>query len=669
MFDAGWLVPGWPPERGGRNAGPIETLVYLEELMRAGVPRTTNPQGLGIVVPSLFDYGTDAQVHDYAFPILRGERSACLGMSEPGAGSDLASLSTRAVRDGEHFVVNGQKVWTSGAAHADFCFLFCRTDPEAPKHKGISVLLVDMATPGITVRPLAEIVHPERGDLSEVFFEDAVVPADNLVGRLNDGWAMANGSLAHERGMVWLRAVLELEENVRRLIDEAPARLARLGDLERAVHADRIAAAYVDALASRALGYRGFAKFVRGGNAPEQALMKAFCSEARRRACLVGAELGADEATDVVDVRPRSRSGVGVDRAVLQQLRHDDLGGVVRDPAQHHRRARARAAAWLTGARDQRAAGNDRRSAPTSSSARNASFRCVHVDGPVRSARTAARRPPAGAPTRRDALAAAPGHSGYGRGPGVASHAVTASVAGSTVARTAYSCTTVSTSCASTWLSRKKHSAMPTSPSRHTSSRRRRRVECGGSASCSCQPRGSASGSISPAAGPMWNGGPKSVKPLTNVPPATHPAQMSTGSGPLGSRRGRPMPAARRTRPLSRSAIGRSSSSCRRTAPGSRFARQQLLERGAEAPEGGDADQCIERAVGGFGADLRDHAVREVDDEVEARRVQHRGVPVGVGAEVTSDRDRGHRSVESFGPGEVVGRRPPYRPRPARLAS
>jgi alkylation response protein AidB-like acyl-CoA dehydrogenase len=304
MFDAGWLVPGWPPERGGRNAGPVETLVYLEELMLAGVPRTTNPQGLGIVVPSLFDYGTDDQIREYAFPILRGERSACLGMSEPGAGSDLAALSTRAVRDGDDFVVNGQKVWTSGARHADLCFLFCRTDPDAPKHKGISVLIVDMATPGITVRPLAEIVHPERGDLSEVFFEDVVVPTANLVGRLNDGWAMANGSLAHERGMVWLRAVLELEEAVRALLDEAPARLARLGDLERAVYADRIADSYVDALASRALGYRGFAKYVRGGSAPEQALMKAFCSEARRRACLVGAELRADEATDVGESGP-----------------------------------------------------------------------------------------------------------------------------------------------------------------------------------------------------------------------------------------------------------------------------------------------------------------------------------------------------------------------------
>jgi alkylation response protein AidB-like acyl-CoA dehydrogenase len=299
MFDAGWLVPGWPPERGGRNAGPVESLVYLEELMAAGIPRTTNPQGLGIVAPSLFDFGNDEQIRDYAMPILRGERSACLGMSEPGAGSDLASLSTRAVLDGDRFVVNGQKVWTSGAANADFCFLFCRTDPEAPKHKGISVLLVDMTTPGVTVRPLPEIVHPERADLNEVFFDDAVVPQRNLVGALNNGWAMASGSLAHERGMVWLGSVLELDNDVKTMVAEAPSQLRRLGPAEQAVLADRVVGSYVDSVAARALGYRGFAKLVRGGSAPEQALMKAFCSEARQRACLVAAELGADRATDL----------------------------------------------------------------------------------------------------------------------------------------------------------------------------------------------------------------------------------------------------------------------------------------------------------------------------------------------------------------------------------
>jgi alkylation response protein AidB-like acyl-CoA dehydrogenase len=299
MFDAGWLVPGWPPERGGRDAGPVETLVYLDELTKAGIPRTTNPQGLGIIAPSILDYGNEAQIRDYAMPVLRGERAACLGMSEPGAGSDLASLSTRAVLDGDSFVISGQKVWTSGANYADFCFLFCRTDPQAPKHKGISVVLVDMATPGITVRPIAQIARPEYPDLNEVFFSDVAVPRENLVGKLNDGWAMANGSLAHERGMVWLSGVLGLERSMAAVLPEAPAALARLAPAERAVVADGLVQSAIDAVAARCLGYRGFAKLVRGGSAPEQALMKVFTSEANRRLALRAAELGGHRAVEV----------------------------------------------------------------------------------------------------------------------------------------------------------------------------------------------------------------------------------------------------------------------------------------------------------------------------------------------------------------------------------
>jgi len=290
LFDAGWLVPGWPRELGGRNAGPVETLVYQEELTKADVPRTTNPQGLGIIAPSILDYGNAQQIRDYAMPILRGERAACLGMSEPGAGSDLASLSTRAVLDGDQFVINGQKVWTSGANYADFCFLFCRTDPSAPKHKGISVVLVEMDTPGITVRPLPEIVDPEHPDLNEVFLSDVVVPAENLVGKLNDGWAMASGSLAHERGMVWLSAVQHLEASMREVLAEAPEALERLPADERAVATDHLVQSYVDSVAARCLGYRGFAKLVRGGSAPEQALMKAFSSESSQRLALAASE-------------------------------------------------------------------------------------------------------------------------------------------------------------------------------------------------------------------------------------------------------------------------------------------------------------------------------------------------------------------------------------------
>ncbi len=341
MFDAGWLVPGWPPERGGRNAGPVEVLVYLEELTKAGIPRTTNPQGLGIIAPSILDYGSEDQVREYALPLLRGERSACLGMSEPGAGSDLASLSTRAVLDGEGFVINGQKVWTSGANYADFCFLFCRTDSDAPKHKGISIVLVDMATPGITVRPLPEIVDPDHPDLNEVFFNDVVVPKDNLVGELNNGWAMANGSLAHERGMVWLTGVMNLEAAAARVRAQAPAALDRLGP-RRAGRGGR---------RPRRVGHRL-------GGRPVPRLPRLRQAGAGRLRARAGADEGLHQRGRAAPQpaggrdgrrphrrpRARPRERLDVDRALLRGLRWHDLGRLVGDPAQHHRREGARPA-------------------------------------------------------------------------------------------------------------------------------------------------------------------------------------------------------------------------------------------------------------------------------------------------------------------------------------
>ncbi len=291
MFDDGWLVPGWPPELGGRNADPVETLVYLEELDNRGIPRTTNPQGLGIVAPSLIDHGSEDQIECYAMPLLRGDLTACLGMSEPDAGSDLASLKTRAVFDGDSIVLNGQKVWTSGAHDADFCFMFCRTDPDVPKHQGISIVLVPMDAGGVTVRPLMEIVHPRFPDLNEVFLDDVTVSAENLVGALNNGWRMANDSLAHERSLVWLMSVFGNEVALKRLLELAPELLGDLGPLERAGAIDDFVGLHVDVLAARCMGYRGFARYVRGGTAPEQALMKVYTSEVRQRLALVAAEL------------------------------------------------------------------------------------------------------------------------------------------------------------------------------------------------------------------------------------------------------------------------------------------------------------------------------------------------------------------------------------------
>jgi alkylation response protein AidB-like acyl-CoA dehydrogenase len=296
LFDDGWLVPGWPPELGGRDASPIEQMVYFEELARRQIPRSLNPQGLSIIVPSIIDHGNAEQRERYALPTLRAEMTWCLGMSEPEAGSDLASLRTRAVSDGDSFVVNGQKVWTSGAHDADQCFCFVRTNPDVPKHRGISVLVIDMSTPGVTFRPLPELTSPDRADFNEVFFTDVRVPAENLVGELDHGWAITQGSLGHERGMLWVTNVANIDRGLQSLI-----RLARERGLDEAGTAeawhlrDRLASLAVDAEAMRALGYRGFAKFARGETSPEHMLLKLFSSETERELYLTGTEaLGAD---------------------------------------------------------------------------------------------------------------------------------------------------------------------------------------------------------------------------------------------------------------------------------------------------------------------------------------------------------------------------------------
>ena len=215
LFDAGWLVPGWPPELGGRNATPVQQMIYFEEMSAREIPRSLNPQGLGIISPSLKDHGTPEQIEQFLLPTLRAEIAWCLGMSEPTAGSDLASLRTRAVLDGDHFVVNGQKVWTSGAHHADWCLCFVRTDPDLPKHKGISALIIDMKTPGVEPRPFPELSDPDFIDFNEVFFTDVEVPRANLLGEMNDGWRLTQGSLAHERAMLWIDYAYSLNRALR----------------------------------------------------------------------------------------------------------------------------------------------------------------------------------------------------------------------------------------------------------------------------------------------------------------------------------------------------------------------------------------------------------------------------------------------------------------------
>src|ERR1700727_551102 len=274
LCESGWLVPGTPPEFGGRNATVLQQYVHAEELPRRRIYQSFNPQGVGIIAASLLSFGTPDQKRRWAVPILRAEITASLGMSEPGAGSDLASLRTRAVLDGNEFVVDGQKVWTSGAHDADVLLTFVRTDPDAPKHKGISVLVIPTDTPGVVRRPFPTICAIDDRDFNEVFFTDVRVPAENLVGELNQGWHVANGSLGHERTMMWLGFADRLD-NV--ISDFQPS-----NDLERGQHATAI----MDRDALRLLGSVALARAARGEeDVPALSVLKLLGSEAERQAC------------------------------------------------------------------------------------------------------------------------------------------------------------------------------------------------------------------------------------------------------------------------------------------------------------------------------------------------------------------------------------------------
>jgi alkylation response protein AidB-like acyl-CoA dehydrogenase len=260
IADAGWGAVSWPKAYGGRGATVLEQLVYAEETTRARAPMPINVIGLNNIAPAIMEYGTEEQCRELLPRMVRADDIWCQGMSEPEAGSDLASLRTRAVRDGDgdgaDFLVTGQKIWTSLGHRADWCQLYVRTDPEAPKHKGISCLIVDMRSPGIEVRPLVTLNG--AADFAEVFFDDVRVPSDALLGPLNGGWGVATTTLSHERAgaaRLYAGVRLQLADLVADLtnssVDGHPAlqnaaTLRRLGEL--AVRVD-----YLELLCKRAI--------------------------------------------------------------------------------------------------------------------------------------------------------------------------------------------------------------------------------------------------------------------------------------------------------------------------------------------------------------------------------------------------------------------------------
>ena len=196
-FDAGYAAITWPKEFGGREGTPMQSIIFNQEQSHYDVPTTPYIIGLGMVAPTIRTHGTPAQRERYLEKMLRGEEIWCQLFSEPGAGSDVASLSTLAVRDGDEYVLTGQKVWTSGAQYSDFGEIICRTEADAPKHRGITAFIVDMKAPGVTVRPLRQMTG--GASFNEVFFDEVRVPADQMLGELNKGWGVAITTLMNER--------------------------------------------------------------------------------------------------------------------------------------------------------------------------------------------------------------------------------------------------------------------------------------------------------------------------------------------------------------------------------------------------------------------------------------------------------------------------------------
>lgn len=221
LFTGGWICATWPKEYGGKGLSVLEGVVLAEEFANAGAPMRADFFGDTLVGPTLLQWGTEEQKREFLPKILSGKMRWCQGFSEPNSGSDLASVKTTAVLDGDEWVINGQKVWTTQGHHADYCFLLTRTDKDSPKHKGISYLLVPMKQPGIEVRG---IIQPDgTAEFCEVFFTDARCPKDNVVGGVNNGWKVANSTLAFERGMSATTGFRRFEEEYKLFVAEAKA--------------------------------------------------------------------------------------------------------------------------------------------------------------------------------------------------------------------------------------------------------------------------------------------------------------------------------------------------------------------------------------------------------------------------------------------------------------
>jgi alkylation response protein AidB-like acyl-CoA dehydrogenase len=258
LYAAGYAGLSWPKEYGGAGATLMEQVIFNEEVARCKAPTPYNGIALGMVGPTLIEVGTEAQKQRYLAKMLTCEEIWCQGYSEPGSGSDLASLQTRAVQDGDTFIMNGQKVWTSYAHDAAFCFVLSRTDTTVPKHQGLSCFIVDMHSPGVTIRPLKQITG--ESEFNEVFFDNVRVPRENLVGEINNGWMVGIGLLMHERATTSILGQANVQVLIQELLDLARQRGRHLEPVIR----QRLAQLYAENEAVKYYGYRCLTKRLRG---------------------------------------------------------------------------------------------------------------------------------------------------------------------------------------------------------------------------------------------------------------------------------------------------------------------------------------------------------------------------------------------------------------------
>ena len=286
MAEAGYVGLDWPREFGGRGATIVEMVILYQEMARAESPQILNRGGVSMLGPTLMKYGTQAQQQRFLRKILTAEEIWCQGFSEPNAGSDLANLQTRAVRDGDHFVVNGQKVWTSMGHVADWGFFLVRTDPSAAKHKGISFLLVDMRTPGITVRPLRQMTG--EAEFNETFLDNVRVPAANLVGKENEGWSVAITTLAYERDLLTFIRHISLRNALHRLVKLVRERSRGADPIIR----QKVAALWIGEQVLQLNAYRSLTRILRGvAPGPEGSTSKLFWSHLDQELAQVATEV------------------------------------------------------------------------------------------------------------------------------------------------------------------------------------------------------------------------------------------------------------------------------------------------------------------------------------------------------------------------------------------